>query len=134
MKKKDLEKFKEIYEVIEEKAIKISEIKNKYSERPVRYYDDDKFEYSDGEFGVKLIERGRCGGSDDYHWIDITEEDMLSEIDELEAKYKAEFDLREAKKAKIEEEKKEKEKLAKEKKELELFKKLKEKYEDSNKI
>ena len=65
MKKEDLEKFKELYEVIEEKAIEISEIKNKYSERPVRYYDDDKFEYSDGEFGVKLIERGRCGSSDD---------------------------------------------------------------------
>ena len=28
---------------------------------------------------------------------------MLSEIDELKAKYKADFDLREAKKAKIEE-------------------------------
>ena len=32
MKKEDLEKFKELYEVIEEKAIEISEIKNKYSE------------------------------------------------------------------------------------------------------
>lgn len=130
MKKENLKKFKEIYEVIEDKAIEIAEIKNKYNEYSWRYWDETKFEYSGGEFGVKLIERGRCGASDDWHWIEITDEDLLSELDELEAKYKAEFDLREAEKAKIEEEKKEKERLTKEKSELELFKKLKEKYEN----
>ena len=129
MKKEDLEKFKELYEVIEEKAIEIAEIKNKYSVGPFKYYDKIKFDCSDGEFGVKLIEKGRCGVSDDWDWIDITDKEMLSELDELEAKYKAEFDLREAEKAKIEEEKKEKERLTKEKSELELFKKLKEKYD-----
>lgn len=134
MKKENLEKFKEIYEEISEKTIEIALLKNQYAKNPIRYWDEINFEYSYGEFGVKLLDKGRHGGSDEWYWIEVTEEEVLSELDELEAKYKAEFDLREAKKTKNEAEKKEKERLNKEKIELELFKKLKEKYEDTNKI
>jgi len=122
MKKEDLEKFKELYKVIEDKAIEIAILKNKYPKYSL-------FDCDFGEFGVKFIERGRCGGSDDWYYIDVTDEEMLSDLYELEAKYKAEYDLREYEKTKIEEEKKKKEILAKEKSELELFKKLKEKYD-----
>ena len=129
MKKEDLEKFKELYKVIEDKAIEIAILKNKYPKYSFKYYDEAKFDCDFGEFGVKFIERGRCGGSDDWYYIDVTDEEMLSDLYELEAKYKAEYDLREYEKTKIEEEKKKKEILAKEKSELELFKKLKEKYD-----
>ena len=55
MKKENLEKFKELYKVIEEKATDIALLKNKYAERPFKYWDETKFDCDCGEFGVKLI-------------------------------------------------------------------------------
>ena len=130
MKTKDIEKYKELHEIFEEKSREISDLKNKYSEYPAKYYDRVESGYDGDEWWVKYIEDGRCGGSDDYTYYGISEEEMLSELEDLEKKYKSEYDKREEKKNKIKEEKEEKEKIEKEKKEKELYEKLKNKYEN----
>lgn len=129
MKKEDLEKYKELYEIFEEKSAEIASLKNKYSEYPAKYYDRIESGYDGSEWWVKYIENGRCGDSDDYTYYGISEEEMLSEIEDLENMYKSEYDKREEKKNKIKEAKEAKENIEKEKREKELYEKLKNKYE-----
>lgn len=129
MKTTDIEKYKELYEIFEEKSSEIASLKNKYSEYPAKYYDRIESGYDGSEWWVKYIENGRCGGSDDYTYYYISEEEMLSEIEDLENMYKSEYDKREKKKEQLKKEKEAKEKLAIKKREKELYEELKEKFE-----
>ncbi len=130
MKKEDLEMYKELHETIEEKALQIAEMKNKYSKNPFKY-DYSEISYDCGEWEVSLIQRVYCSCcSDDSTWYNVTEEEMLSEFDELEEKLKGDYDLRIEKQQKEEELKKQKDKEDKEKRELDLYNQLKNKFEN----
>ncbi len=129
--KEKLEKFKELSLLFKDKAEKIALLKNKYSEfSPISYDYIQNRGYDEGEWEVVFIERSRCGSDEEYTRY-ISEEEILTDLEVLEEKFKLEYDKKMLVKEKLKKDKEDKEKLQKENNEKMLYVKLKEKYEKS---
>jgi len=123
--KKKLEQFKELHEFFEDRAEKIAELKNNDT------YSDKWATYEDGEWEITFMKDSMCGCCPNEEWnITVSDDELLSDFDDIVAKLKAEKVEKEkkAKEQKAAYDKAEKEKAKK--KEYEQYKKLKEKYDD----
>ena len=135
MKNEDLEKFEELYSMLQKRAEKIALLKNEYSVYKIHDIDDVKFDYGYGEWEVTLTKRSTCHCCDDEStYFDVTKEEMLSDLDVLKQKYKDDYNKKIEETERLKKEQEEKERLKNIAREFEYYKKLKEKYEDSNKI
>jgi len=125
--KKQLEKFKELYKFFYKKAEEIAILKHKYRYNSYYDYSEVEYDYEENIWYVKLITTRRC--EDDYEYFSITENELLSELSDLEVIFKVEKEKKDAENARLKIEQEEKEKLEKEKRELALYESLKKKYE-----
>lgn len=123
--KQQLEDFKKLFELFEKKAEQIALLKNKY--RNNFNYDYVTIEYCDNEWYVKLVKRQRY--EDDYECFYITEDEIVSDINDLEVKYKQEKEKKDAENERLKKEKEEKERIEKEKRDFALYEQLKNKFE-----
>jgi hypothetical protein len=123
--KQKVEIFRELDDFFKDKAEKIALLKNKYSEfTPVSYdyIENPNYNSDDNEWEVVFVERSRCGCSNEENTIYISEEEILSDLDDIEEKLKIQYEIKMQEKEKI---KKDKE----DKIELDLYNQLKTKYE-----
>lgn len=126
---KDLEKklkeFNELHDFFEERVEEIGILKNTDPN-----YDFCTVEYDGEEWTVEFVKKSYCGCcSDDTWWVNVSNDEILSDYDEIVEKLKREKEEKEkaAERKKIAEEKARKE--AAEKAEKEEFLRLKKKYE-----
>lgn len=124
--KEKLEQFKILNDFFEERATQIAILKNKYTYK--FKYDYINMFYYDNGWEIEFIKRQHC--EDDQYNVYITDEEMLTDLSELETRYKVEYDKKIAEQESKKKEIEEKRQLEKEKAELDLYKKLKEKYEN----
>ena len=124
--KEQLEQFKKLNIIFEERATQIAILKNKYTYNFKYDYINMKG-YNDDEWEIEFVKTQRC--EDDQYNVYITDEEILTDLSELETKYKVEYDKKISEQERLKKALEEKKQQEKEKSELELLKKLKEKYE-----
>ena len=131
MKTEDVEKFEELYSILQQKVEKIALLKNEYSGYKIHDIDDVKFDYGYGVWEVTLTKRSTCHCCDDEStYFDVTKDEILSDIDILKQRYKDEYEKKIEENKRLIKEQEEKERLKNIAREFEYYKKLKEKYEN----
>ena len=130
MLNKKLKKFKNLQKMFGDKAEEIAILKNKYTYSCEYDYIEVSYDKDDTEWCVSLFKRySRCGDERVGHYY-IDENEILSNISELEEKYKKIYDKKMAEKEILNKDKIEKYKIEKDKKDLILYEQLKEKFEN----